>query len=54
MKAVVGFVTKASVKAGCPKPVNTAITRTFPTEKEAVKWAKQSKLRNWTLHDVNL
>ena len=51
MKTVVGFVTEASIKAGCPKPVNTAITRSFVTSKEAIKWAKELKLRNWSIHE---
>ena len=42
----VGWVTKASVKDGCPKPENTAIQKSFETRKLAAKWAKAAKLRN--------
>ena len=46
---VVGFVTEASIKLGCPKPLDMAVQGIFPNNRDAVKWAKAAKLRDVTI-----
>jgi hypothetical protein len=44
-----GWVTKASIAAGCPKAEGTPITKKFTDKDEAKEWIKNAKLRNATI-----
>lgn len=47
----VGFVTEESIKAGCPKPINSPVSNKTPMGKRAaLALAKQQKLRDITIH----